>query len=206
MAFFAGKQQPRAVRTESGDELLSLLQRIQRQDQAALGELYDLMLPKVYGLVLRIVTTPADAEEVTCDVFHQLWQRAKQFDCKRGNPSQWIMVIARSRALDRYRERRQLRHEVHLEVHLSESLDAYSLTEPSDASAPLQEFETGSAVHAAMASLSSIQAELVTLAFFQGLTHQEIAEMKQLPLGTVKSHIKRASATLRKTLSAADLK
>jgi RNA polymerase sigma factor (sigma-70 family) len=196
MRIFANKKQPAA---EHADVLTPLMQRIQQQDQAALGELYDLMLPKVYGLVLRIVTTHADAEEVTCDVFHQLWQRARQFDCKRGNPSQWIMVIARSRALDRYRERRQLRHE----VHLPEAVDSYSITEQPDTDvASLHEFT----VHQAIAALTPIQAELVMLAFFQGLTHQEIAETKQLPLGTVKSHLNRASATLRKTLSAADLK
>lgn len=199
MRIFATRKTPI---NEGSDALALLMQRIQQQDQAALGELYDLMMPKVYGLVLRIVITPADAEEVTCDVFHQLWQRAKQFDCKRGNPSQWIMVIARSRALDRYRERRQLRHE----VHLPEALDSYSIAEMADTDTPLHEFDSGSAVHKAIAGLSSIQAELITLAFFQGLTHQEIAEAKQLPLGTVKSHINRASATLRKTLSAADLK
>ena len=199
MRIFANKKNPVA---EHSDALAFLMQRIQQQDQAALGELYDLMLPKVYGLVLRIVTTHADAEEVTCDVFHQLWQRAKQFDCKRGNPSQWIMVIARSRALDRYRERRQLRHE----VHLPEAVDSYSVAETPDDESAMQEFQAGSAVQTAITSLSPIQSELVMLAFYQGLTHQEISEVKQLPLGTVKSHLNRASAILRKTLSAADLK
>ncbi|MDB6063360.1 MAG: polymerase sigma factor, sigma-70 family protein [Verrucomicrobiaceae bacterium] len=188
--------------TQTGAELLPLLECIQAGDQAALGQLYDLTLSKVYGLVLRIVSAPADAEEVTCDVFHQIWRSAKQFDCNRGNPWQWIMVIARSRALDRYRERRQHRYE----VHLPEAITAYSVEQVAESHSPWQEFESGSAVQIAIASLSPIQSELMRMAFFQGLTHQEIAEVKQLPLGTVKSHINRAAATLRKTLSPADLR
>lgn len=187
---------------DSSTDLLQLLARIRQSDQAALGQLYDVMLPKVYGLVLRIVAAPADAEEVTCDVFHQIWRTAKQFDGKRGNPSQWIMVIARSRALDRYRERRQYRHE----VHLPEEVNSYSAVEALDSCSSLQEFEAGSAVQVAISALSPIQSELVKMAFFQGLTHQEIAELKQLPLGTVKSHINRAATALRKTLSATDLR
>lgn len=199
MAFFSKHQIPVS---DPFEELPQLIVRIQHGEQAALGRLYDLMLSKVYGLVLRIVATPADAEEVTCDVFHQIWRNAKQFDCKRGNPSQWIMVIARSRALDRYRESRQLRHE----VHLPDDLNSYSEEEALSYCPQLVEFERGSAVEVAIALLSPIQSELVKLAFFYGLTHQEIADIKRLPLGTVKSHINRASATLRKTLSAADLK
>lgn len=190
------------VASDNSDELLQLIRRLQRGEQAALGRLYDLTLPKVYGLVLRIVRTPADAEEVTCDVFHEIWRLAKQFDSKRGNPSQWIMVIARSRALDRYRQRQQYRHE----VHLNEEVNSYAPTETSDACSLLQEFETGSAVQIAIAALGSVQAELVKLAFFHGLTHQEIAAFKQLPLGTVKSHLKRASTALRKNLAATDLR
>ena len=191
----------RIGKSDSSDELLQLIERIQLGEQAALGLLYDRILGKVYGLVLRIVGTPSDAEEVTCDVFHQIWRTAKQFDCKRGNPSQWIMVIARSRALDRYRERRQFRHE----MHLPEGISSYLASETVEFSST-QEFEAGSAVQVAISNLSPIQSELVKMAFFQGLTHQEIAQIKQMQLGTVKSHINRACAALRKTLSATDLK
>jgi len=191
----------RIGKSDSSDELLQLIERIQLGEQAALGLLYDRILGKVYGLVLRIVGTPSDAEEVTCDVFHQIWRTAKQFDCKRGNPSQWIMVIARSRALDRYRERRQFRHE----MHLPEGISSYLASETPEFSS-VQEFEAGSAVQVAISNLSPIQSELVKMAFFQGLTHQEIAQIKQMQLGTVKSHINRACAALRKTLSATDLK
>ena len=199
MAFFNKNRIPIAA---AGEELQQLIQQIQQGQQDALGRLYDVMLSKVYGLVLRIVAIPSDAEEVTCDVFHQIWRNAKQFDSKRGNPSQWIMMMARSRALDRYRERRHLRHE----VHLADDINSYSEEEALSYCPQLAEFESGSAVEVAIAALSPIQSELVKLAFFTGLTHQEIAEIKRLPLGTVKSHINRASATLRKTLSVADFK
>jgi RNA polymerase sigma-70 factor (ECF subfamily) len=193
-----GKQR---IVPEGGEDLLPLLERIQQGEQAALGRLYDLTLAKVYGLVVRIVVNPADAEEVTCDVYHQVWRCAQQFDCQRGNPAQWLMVIARSRALDKYRERRQQRSEVHLPEHA----DSYLSSEQIAIECHGAEFATGSAVQRAIDALSPIQAELVKMAFFQELTHQEIAAIKQLPLGTVKSHINRAAAALRKTLSAADL-
>jgi RNA polymerase sigma-70 factor (ECF subfamily) len=186
---------------EVGEDLLPLIKTIQQGEQAALGRLYDLTLSKLYGLVLRIVQNPADAEEVICDVYHQIWRSAKQFDATRGNPTQWIMVIARSRALDCYRERRQHRNE----VHLPEGSDSYLAGQHPDSEHLLQEFQSGTAVHQAIGKLSAVQAELVTMAFFQGLTHQEIAEVKQLPLGTVKSHINRAAATLRKNLAATQL-
>lgn len=184
------------------EELCSLIERVQRNEQAAFGRLYDLTLAKVYGVVTRIVAVPADAEEVTCDVYHQIWRCARQFDCKRGNVLQWITVIARSRALDKVRERRQYCNE----VHLPPSIDSYLTSEFIDLESAPDDFEIGSAVHSAIAALNPIQIELVKMAFFQGLTHQEIASLKQLPLGTVKSHLNRAAAALRKALSVSDLK
>jgi RNA polymerase sigma-70 factor (ECF subfamily) len=181
-------------------ELAALLGQIQQREESALGRFYDLTVGKVYALTLRITGNAADAEEVTCDVYLQLWRDAERYDRHRGNVSQWIMVIARSRALDRYRERRGRERG----LHLGEGEDTYQHESAPIAEQLLQQFQVGSIVHAEIAKLSPVQQRLIGLAFFHGFTHQEIAAQTRLPLGTVKSHIARALALLRKALSDLD--
>jgi len=181
-------------------ELATLIQRIRKQDSGALEALYDLTVQRVYGLALRIVAQAADAEEVCCDVYQQIWRTARQFNPRRGNALQWIMVIARSRALDCYRSRRRQR----TQVHLSDAPDAYAEEAMPAAELLIEQFESDSAVRAAVATLSPEQQQLIGLAFFQGLSHQQIAERTRMPLGTVKSHIQRGLTALRRTLGAAD--
>jgi RNA polymerase sigma-70 factor (ECF subfamily) len=191
----------RKLRTD-GDvaELAALIQRIRKQDPEALGALYDRTVQRVYGLALRILADAADAEEVCCDVYQQVWRTARQFNPRRGNALQWIMVIARTRALDCYRSR----HRQRAQVHLSEAPDAYPEEATPATELLLEQFESDSAVRAAVAKLSREQQLLIGLAFFQGLSHQQIADRTQMPLGTVKSHIQRGLAALRKALGAAD--
>lgn len=185
-----------------GDEpqLATLLREIQSGEQTALGRFYDLTVARVYAMALRVTANPADAEEVTCDVYLQVWRQAKRFDPRRGNASQWIMVIARSRALDRYRERRARERALHLQA----VSDPYSNESVPIAEQLLQQFQLGSIVHSELAKLSPIQQRCIGLAFFRGLSHQEIALQTQLPLGTVKSHIARALSALRKALAEPD--
>jgi RNA polymerase sigma-70 factor (ECF subfamily) len=181
-------------------ELAALLGRIKLREEAALGRFYDLTVAKVHAVALRITGNAADAEEVTCDVYLQLWRNAERFDRRRGNASQWIMVIARSRALDRYRERRGREQG----LHLAAADDSYQNEHATNAEQMLQQFQEGSIVHAELAKLSPVQQRLIGLAFFQGLSHQEIAGQTRLPLGTVKSHIARGIALLRKALARLD--
>jgi RNA polymerase sigma-70 factor (ECF subfamily) len=178
------------------DDLAGLLEGVCREEQQSLDQLYSLTISRVYALALRIVRNEADAEEVSCDVYQQIWRTARQWNPRRGNPLQWIMVIARTRALDTWRNRRWQR----AQVHLDEAVDAYQDQAEPSVEALLEAFESGSAVHAALSKLSAVQARLVGLAFFEGLTHPEIAERTGMPLGTVKSHIQRGLAALRKAL------
>ena len=193
--FFRKRASPIAPDTT---DLGVLLEAICREDQAALEQLYTLTINRVYALALRIVRNESDAEEVSCDVYQQVWRNARQWNARRGNPLQWIMVIARSRALDTWRTRRWQR----AQVHLDEAVEPYQDQAEPSVQELLEDFESGSRVHAAMAKLSAEQARMVSLAFFEGLTHQEIAERTALPLGTVKSHIQRGLAALRKALAA----
>ena len=177
-------------------DLSTLLEGICREDPQALDQLYSLTISRVYALALRIVRNEADAEEVSCDVYQQVWRSARQWNPRRGNPLQWIMVIARTRALDTWRNRRWQR----AQVHLDEAVDTYPDDAAPSVEALLEAFEAGSEVHAALSRLTAVQARLVSLAFFEGLTHPEIAARTGLPLGTVKSHIQRGLAALRKAL------
>jgi RNA polymerase sigma-70 factor (ECF subfamily) len=196
MAMLFRSRKPRSPAT--GAELEALIRRIAKLEPQALEALYDQTVQRVYGLSMRILADAADAEEVCCDVYQQIWRTARQFSPRRGNALQWIMVIARTRALDCYRSRRRQRPG----LHLSHAPDAYPEEAMPAAEQLLEQFESESAVRAAVSKLSAQQQLLIGLAFFQGLSHQQIADRTQLPLGTVKSHIQRGLAALRKAVGA----
>ncbi len=166
------------------------------RDEAALGLLYDAVLGRVYGLVRRIVRRPEVAEEVTEDVFFQVWRQANRFDSRRGRPLGWILTIARSRALDRLRGSEANASFVPADV--EERAELHAESTPSDL---LESCEASSHVHAALATLDPLPRQILALAFFRGLTHEEIAAHLAMPLGTVKSHVRRALASLQRKLA-----
>lgn len=183
------------------DEVEQLLQdciaRVIDQDQAALSFLYDHLLGQVYGLALRITRQVELAEEVVQMTFWQVWREAPRFDPERGSAQAWIMTIARSRALDKLRQVET--HEVTLADELLEIIPSPESESPL---ALLSKEEHGQLLKAALMALEPLQRQLVSLAFWRGLSHEEIADMSALPLGTVKSHIRRALAILRQHLDA----
>jgi len=179
-----------------GRAIVELLARIARQDEDALAVLYDRMVSRVYSLVRRIVRNMAAAEEVTEDVFFQIWRQADRYDTARGRPLGWILAIARTRALD------SLRRVDPALLHPDPEalMEAPNMTAgPHDLLGAIQESDQ---LHAAIATLEPLPRQLLALAFFSGFTHEEIAVRCDLPLGTVKSHIRRALLGLRETLSA----
>jgi len=178
-------------------ELQALIERMRVRDEAALGTLYDLTLGRVHGLVLRIVGDRMLAEEVVEDVYFAAWTQAARFDPARGRPLGWLLVMARSRALDALRRR----DEAMSHPEPTQLLDS----EPeSEVSAPelIDLARDNRRLHEALVSLDAMPRQLVALSFFRGLSHEEIATQSSLPLGTVKSHIRRALATLRGALAA----
>ncbi len=197
----AGAASPKAVparpaRDASGADiadLVALLARIAKQDHRALSTFYDATVGRVYGLALRIARSEALAEEISGDVYLQVWKNAATFSAERGHPLAWLMVMTRSRALD------QLRRVDPAESHAEPELLAEAIDEndPRNLLAAVQEH---GALHAALAALPAVQRQLLALAFFQGLTHSEIATHTRLPLGTVKTHVRRALQTLRAAL------
>jgi RNA polymerase sigma-70 factor (ECF subfamily) len=177
------------------------IERIARQDERALEALYDALAPRVHGLVLRITRRAALAEEVLEDTFWQVWRQAPRFDAARGRPITWLLAMARSRAIDALRREQRFRHEELPEDDLAEAVDGAGA--PALPPQDLLEATRGQAhVHAALASLEPRSRQLVALAFFRGLTHEEIAEQQQMPLGTVKSLIRRALQQLKRVMEA----
>lgn len=166
-------------------------------DAQALKSLHEATLGRVYGLALRIVRTRESAEEVAVDVYLQAWRKAHTYDALRGAPLAWLLTLCRSRALD------HLRRAEPTEAHA----DPESLARPEtlerqeDPQDLLVAVESHSQLRRALEDLSALQRQLIALAFFRGLTHQEIAAHARLPLGSVKTYIRRALAELRARLS-----
>jgi RNA polymerase sigma-70 factor (ECF subfamily) len=153
----------------------------------------------VFSLAMRFTRDAPTAEEVTEDVFWQVWRQAPRFDAARGCAMAWLLTMARSRALDALRSRsREIVEAVEDEAleraQLAHESSALRHDDPGDL---LHAVQASSRLHAALRALEPLPRQLISLAFFRGLTHEEIAEQVSLPLGTVKSHIRRALAALR---------
>lgn len=165
------------------------------RDEQSLAALYDCTLAKVYGLALKITHRHDLAEEVVEDTYMQAWQEVARFDSTRGPVMAWLMMICRSRAIDALR--RLDGAQSHAEP---ESLraDISKVSSPLDI---LLLLERESDIQIAMQCLNAPQRQLVALAFFKGYTHEEIAAQMHIPLGTVKSNIKRAQTKLKTALN-----
>lgn len=190
MPSVADRAYPARAATEV--ELCGWIARMVARDEVALGQLYEALIGRVYGLALRITRNVQTAEEVAEDTFWQAWRQAPRFDAGRGAAAAWVMTIARSRALDALRR-----------VEPAENLGDEEDHRPDEAPGPedlLAAAETGTQLHSALLGLEPLPRQLVALAFFRGLSHEEIADHTGLPLGTVKSHIRRALGRLRESL------
>jgi RNA polymerase sigma-70 factor (ECF subfamily) len=183
---------PAACADADTHQLATIVERISCGDESALSELYGLLGGWVHGLARRILRSNECAQEIVCDVFVYVWKNAAAFDAARGTVRAWLAIATRHRAIDRLRSRR--RH--HLGERQFESV-AGEFMRPE---AVLAQFQDDTAVHTVLSSLSPLRRQLLALAFFDGLTHEEIAVHNGLPLGTVKSHIRRALKLMRSEL------
>jgi len=177
---------------------LELVRRMAAGDETALGALYDRYSPLLHAVVLRIVGDADDAEEVLEDTFWQAWRQAGRYEEARGGLSTWLVMIARSRAVDRVRARRRVREERWEELPAAQA-------DPHDESAASPLDAAGSdelrrIVGRAMSSLPAEQRQAVELAYFRGMSQTEIAEATGQPLGTVKTRARLALQKLREAL------
>jgi RNA polymerase sigma-70 factor (ECF subfamily) len=173
---------------ENSDQ--QLVSRIASGDSAAFAEFYDRHAPGVLGLLLRLLGQRADADDVLQETFLQVWRRAPQYDAGRATPVGWLVLIARSRAVDHLRQRRPTN------VAAAESICA-TLTDPADG---LERQEVARCMRAALQRLPEEQRSAIGLAFFAGLTHEQVAQRLGVPLGTAKTRIRLGIQRLRTLL------
>lgn len=172
---------------------VALLQAIARGDEASLARLYDQYRVILFGLLVRILNSREEAEDVLQEVFLQVWRRAGDYDEQRGKPFTWLVTLTRSRAIDRLRvlgARQRL-------------ATAAAQDQPAEASDALKETvrsEQKDIVRQALAELPEEQRRTLLLAYFEGLTQTEIAAKLNAPLGTVKTRMRSAMSKLRETL------
>jgi RNA polymerase sigma-70 factor (ECF subfamily) len=175
-----------------------LLRRIARRDRLAFAELYDRFSRPLYATALRILNDAREAEDIVQEVFLALWEKAAVFEQERGSAFSWAVTLTRNRAIDRIRMRKR-RAEL-LAASQPEDFGGQSADDEGDSADALAFKEKAVAVRAAVAALPPEQQSALQLAFFSGLTQQEIAEKLREPLGTVKARIRRGLLKLRDTL------
>jgi RNA polymerase sigma-70 factor (ECF subfamily) len=189
MAF--GRRRLRVVPHDGEPDLDDLLARSGRGDRAAFAALYDAIAPRVYGLARRVVRDPELAEDVTQDVFVEIWRLAPRFDPERGAARSWMLTIAHRRAVDRVRREQSHRDR---EERAEASHPPPEHDETSETVVLADEHHD---VAAGLAQLTDLQREAITLAFYEGRTHNEIAQLLDIPLGTTKTRIRDGLIRLR---------
>jgi RNA polymerase sigma-70 factor (ECF subfamily) len=173
-----------------------LIQRMASKDANALDAFYTRYNRVAFSLILRIVGNRADAEDVLTDVFWQVWQQSARYDSSRGKPIAWLLTIARTRAIDSIRStRRQQTKTDELQTHKNPPA---APSEPDS----LVVADTRKAVQEALQTLPEQQRIALEMAYFQGMSHTEIATALGQPLGTVKDRIRNGMMHLRKRLKA----
>ena len=171
-----------------------LLAQVATGDRAAFAELYDLVSPRVFGLIKRLLRDHSQSEEVTQGVFLEIWQTATRFDPNKGGASTWILTMAHRRAVDRVRASQSSRdRDIKIGIrdhktdydHVSETIEIR------------MEHER---VEKAMLRLTELQRQAVSLAYYGGLSHSEVAEKLSVPIGTVKTRLRDGMIRLRDEL------
>lgn len=189
-----GASRPGADSGARRHDVVDLLRSTAAGDERAFEQLYDLIAARVHGLVLRVVRDPAQSEEVTQEVFLDIWRNAEQIDLERGSPMGWILTLAHRRAVDRVRSAEAARRRDHLDVVRDPRRSRDDTVDQAHANLDSDE------VRAALGSLTDLQREAIRLAYFEGHTHTQVATLLGIPLGTAKSRIRDALLRLRDVL------
>ncbi len=196
------KLAPQAPRTDPADEPddHQLLERITAKDKDALNTLYSRYMTPVYSLSLHMLKQPPLAEEVTQDVFLNIWLKASSFNASRGTPRSWIMSVAHHRVVDAIRARRR---SAMSEPEDYETLTRLPSSEPSVESQVTQSLDR-ERIMRALSTLPDRQREVIELAYFEGYSQSEMAEKLSQPLGTIKTRVRLAMQKLRMSLQEYD--
>ena len=172
-----------------------LLARVANGDQEAFEQLYEQTSSLLYALVLRIVGKPGDAADLLQEVYLEAWRKASNYDSARGAPMAWLVTLARSRAIDWVRALAARGKDV--TASLDDTPVSYLVAQDPDALDIRAASERQALVQASLKTLPPVQRLVIELAFYEGLTHTEISERLNVPLGTIKTRIRLAMEKLR---------
>ena len=174
-----------------------ILSMVAEGDQAAFGQLYDQIAPRVLGLVRRLLKDFAQSEEVTQEIFLEVWQTAKRYDQNKGSAATWIMTMAHRRAVDRIRSSQSTRdRDTRIGIRDFE-------TEYDSVSESVEIKVEHEKVKQALERLTELQRQAVTLAYYGGYSHSEVAALLSVPIGTVKTRLRDGMIRLRDELGVA---
>jgi RNA polymerase sigma-70 factor, ECF subfamily len=168
----------------------ALIDRIRAGDQSAMADLYDRYARVVYGVALRVLADTAAAEDVVQEVFLQLWRKPQAFDAERGRLAPWLAVISRNRAIDFLRKRSP-----------DDDIDEMPISTGMDLENEAAQKLAVEKVRGVMGQLPQEQRKALEMAFFEGMTHTEIAGKTGEPLGTIKTRIRTGLLALRKVFA-----
>ena len=168
-----------------------LLLEVGRGDQEAFAELYGRLGGMVYGVIRRVLRDPSQSEEVAQEVFVEVWRTATRFDVDRGGARTWVLTMAHRRAIDRVRSEQSSRDRTHRVGSQSASPAFDDVAEEVETRFEHQQIREG------LAALTDLQREAVELAYYQGYTYREVAELLDTPLGTIKTRMRDGLIRLR---------
>ena len=182
----------RAVGTAPGPDLAALLAEVAKGDQAAFEAVYDRVAAPVFGTVRSVVRDPSLSEEVTQEVFVEVWRAASRFDAGKGSPMAWVATIAHRRAVDRVRSEQR---SADRDRRAASSLIAYD-----DVAETVEDNLDRERVRRCLRTLTDLQREAVTLAYYGGYTYREVANRLRVPAGTVHTRMRDGLLRLRDCL------
>jgi RNA polymerase sigma-70 factor (ECF subfamily) len=178
-------------------DLNQVLARVATGDQVAFGQLYDQIAPRVLGLIRRLLKDHAQSEEVTQEVFLEIWQTATRYDSNKGGASTWILTMAHRRAVDRVRSSQATRVR-DTRIGIRDFPTEYdSVAESVEITVESERVEK------ALSRLTELQRQAITLAYYGGYSHSEVSEMLKVPIGTVKTRLRDGMIRLRDELGVA---
>jgi len=186
----ASRSSDRRAENMSATDDMGLLTRIQSGDQEAMSALFDRYGTMVYSVALRVLKDAGEAEDVMQEIFVQVWKNPGAFVSGKGSLGGWLVVVARNRSIDMIRRRRP-----------TEQVELFALPSSTNLAREAERNSLLGKIRGVMVSLPEEQRNSVELAFFEGLSHSEIAEKTGDPLGTVKTRIRLALTTIRKALT-----